>query len=36
VTAQDGLMAVAMGLAAETSAREKRGVDIAEIFGGTQ
>jgi predicted dehydrogenase len=36
VTAQDGLLAVAMGLAAETSAREKRAVDIAEVFGETR
>lgn len=36
VTAQDGLMAVAMGRAAETSAREKRAVEIAEIFGETR
>jgi predicted dehydrogenase len=36
VTADDGLMAVAMGLAAEQSAREKRVVGIAEVFGETQ
>ncbi len=33
VTARDGLMAVAMGLAAETSAREGRAVLLSEILG---
>ena len=32
VTAQDGLMAVAMGLAAERSIVEKRAVTLAEIL----
>jgi predicted dehydrogenase len=32
VTAYDGLVAVAMGLAAERSAQEKRAVDMAEIL----
>lgn len=32
VTAEDGLHAVAMGLAAEISAREKRAVDMDEIY----
>jgi len=36
VTAHDGLMAVAMGLAAEQSAREKRVVTIAEVLGETR
>ncbi|WP_304177445.1 Gfo/Idh/MocA family protein [Phenylobacterium aquaticum] len=31
VTAQDGLMAVAIGVAAETSAREKRVVEMSEL-----
>lgn len=31
VTAEDGLRAVAMGLAAETSAREHRAVEMAEL-----
>jgi predicted dehydrogenase len=31
VTAEDGLRAVAMGVAAETSAREKRAVAMAEL-----
>jgi myo-inositol 2-dehydrogenase / D-chiro-inositol 1-dehydrogenase len=34
VTARDGLMAVAMGLAAERSARERRAVTLAEIAAG--
>ena len=33
VTAQDGLMAVAMGVAAETSAREGRAVALSEVLG---
>ena len=33
VTAQDGLMAVAMGVAAETSAREGRAMRLSEILG---
>jgi myo-inositol 2-dehydrogenase / D-chiro-inositol 1-dehydrogenase len=33
VTAHDGLQAVAMGIAAERSAAEKRAVTMAEIFG---
>ncbi len=33
VTARDGLMAVAMGLAAERSIVEKRAVDLSEILG---
>ena len=32
VTAQDGLLAVAIGAAAELSAREKRVVEIAEVM----
>jgi len=36
VTAHDGLMAVAMGAAAELSAKEKRTVEMAEFgFGAT-
>jgi myo-inositol 2-dehydrogenase/D-chiro-inositol 1-dehydrogenase len=31
VTARDGLLAVAIGVAAETSAREKRVVEMAEL-----
>ena len=31
VTAHDGLMAVAIGVAAETSAREKRAVEMSEL-----
>jgi predicted dehydrogenase len=34
VTARDGLMAVAMGLAAERSAAERRAVTLAEIMAG--
>jgi hypothetical protein len=33
VTAHDGLMAVAIGTAAEISAREHRVVEIAEVLG---
>ncbi|HUD31020.1 MAG TPA: Gfo/Idh/MocA family oxidoreductase [Novosphingobium sp.] len=33
VTARDGLMAVAIGVAAERSAREKRVVEMAEVLG---
>ncbi|EIZ77919.1 oxidoreductase domain protein [Novosphingobium sp. Rr 2-17] len=33
VTARDGLMAVAIGVAAELSAREKRAVEIGEVLG---
>jgi predicted dehydrogenase len=36
VTAQDGLMAVAMGVAAETSAREGRAVLLSEILNDVQ
>jgi hypothetical protein len=31
VTARDGLMAVAIGMAAEMSARDKRVVEMAEL-----
>ena len=33
VTAEDGLKAVAMGLAAERSIQEKRAVELSEILG---
>jgi hypothetical protein len=33
VTAHDGLMAVAIGTAAEISVRERRAVDMAEVLG---
>ncbi|WP_380876484.1 oxidoreductase [Sphingomonas sp. DBB INV C78] len=33
VTAEDGLRAVAMGVAAEISAREKRAVEMSEVLG---